>query len=158
MPVNTIDYLTVINSYTPSLTSTNIIALMALLVAFTQCRIQKSNLKLALFEKRFKVYLDSQRLYQEYTKGYISDVTFSNFICSFHASKVLFPKPSGVYAFLDEIHKSAVSFNSTKTASEDTDEPTALEMIDKYRMEACSNLNGFLEELNKLMTPYIKIK
>ncbi|KPH65667.1 hypothetical protein ADS77_01700 [Pseudoalteromonas porphyrae] len=88
----------------------------------------------------------------------ISDVTFSNFICSFHASKVLFPKPSGVYAFLDEIHKSAVSFNSTKTASEDTDEPTALEMIDKYRMEACSNLNGFLEELNKLMTPYIKIK
>lgn len=155
MSINVIEHIESFNTYAHLLTL--IIGVPMLIVAIIQSRIQKSNLKIILFDKRFKVYIDSQKLYQEYTHGCISDDTFSNFICSFHASEMLFPKCSGVYEFLNEIHKSAVSFNDTNTQMKKIDEPTTLETIYKYNREACSNLNGFLEQLNKLMKPFIKI-
>ncbi|BED91323.1 hypothetical protein PspMM1_37910 [Pseudoalteromonas sp. MM1] len=118
---------------------------------------KKRNLNLALFNSRYKVYIDSQKLYQEYTNGYISDVTFSHFIASFHASELLFPSESGIYKFLEKVHEYVISFNGTKRAMQSTGEPAALERIYEYNREASSNLNCFLQELTKLMKPYIKI-
>ncbi|MEI8618655.1 hypothetical protein P4S63_20290 [Pseudoalteromonas sp. B193] len=152
MPINTIDNLTLIVSLVSAF-----IAIAMFVIASIQTRIQKRNLNLALFNSRYKVYIDSQKLYQEYTNGYISDITFSHFIASFHASELLFPSKSGIYKFLDKVHECAVSYNGTKRAMQSTDEPTVLEMIYEYNREASSNLSCFLKELTKLMKPYIKI-
>jgi len=152
MPIITIDNLTLIISLVSAF-----IAIAMFVIASIQTRIQKRNLNLALFNRRYKVYIDSQKLYQEYTNGHISDVTFSHFIDSFHSSEFLFPTKSGIYKFLDKLHEYAVSFNGTKSAMQSTDEPTTLKMIYEYNREANSNLNSFLKELTKLMKPYIKI-
>lgn len=152
MPIITIDNLTLIVSLVSAF-----VAIAMFVIASIQTRIQKRNLNLALFNSRYKVYIDSQKLYQEYNNGYISDVTFSNFIASFHASEILFPSKSGIYKFLDKVHEYAISFNGTKRAMQSTGEPAALERIYEYNREASSNLNCFLQELTKLMKPYIKI-
>ncbi|MBB1351650.1 MULTISPECIES: hypothetical protein [unclassified Pseudoalteromonas] len=145
MPINTIDNLTLIVSLVSAF-----IAIAMFVIASIQTRIQKRNLNLALFNSRYKVYIDSQKLYQEYTNGYISDITFSHFIASFHASELLFPSKSGIYKFLDKVHECAVSFNGTKRAMQSTDEPTALEMIYEYNREASSNLNCFFKRANQV--------
>lgn len=82
MPIITIDNLTLIISLVSAF-----IAIAMFVIASIQTLIQKRNLNLALFNRRYKVYIDSQKLYQEYTNGHISDVTFSHFIDSFHSSQ-----------------------------------------------------------------------
>ena len=134
-----------------------IFALLAIIISFLTYKMNKKNQKLAYFDRRYQIFIDSQYLYQEYHDGVISRDTFRKFICSMHASKLLFPEKAGISKFLDSIHTAAVSYNGiTKNMKIQTD-PNILEDLRKRREESCLVLDGFLQELSSLMSPYTKV-
>ena len=87
--------------------SSNLIASVAVIISFYAYRTQMKALRIVSYDKKFKVFSDSLNLYQEFTHGEITKDTFSQFISSKYAARILFPKNSGVYELLDSVHDSA---------------------------------------------------
>ncbi len=134
-----------------------LITLSAVLISWLAYRTQKKTLSIVYYEKKFKVFVDSQKLYQEYTHGEITKDTFSQFISSMYASRILFPKSSGVYELLNSVHASAISFNGCNSQIKKVTDTTTLELLHKELNKSRSHLSGFLDELSKRINSNIEV-
>jgi hypothetical protein len=73
-------------------------------IAFQQMIINKRKLSFDLYNKRFEIYTDTLRFYQELTGLEVSKDTHRNFINSKEASYHLFSEDRSIYELLDSMH------------------------------------------------------
>lgn len=73
-------------------------------IAWQQMLTNKNKLKLDLYNKRFEVYTDALKFYQELMGEEVSKNTHIRFINSKEASMFLFSKEPSIYKLLDQMH------------------------------------------------------
>jgi hypothetical protein len=106
------DYLTGKDFFLPAIMS----AFLAY-IAWQQMRINSKKLKLDLYNKRFEIYTDTIRFYQELISGEISKETHLKFINSKEASYFLFSNDSKIYKILDDMHSQSFKVTGIKQAA-----------------------------------------
>ena len=77
-------------------------------------RINAEKLKLDLYNKRFEIYTDAIRFYQELISREVSYDTHSRFINSKEASYFLFADDPEIYKILDEMHSQSFKVTGAK--------------------------------------------
>ncbi|MGP9666452.1 hypothetical protein ACT3TY_17760 [Halomonas sp. AOP22-C1-8] len=88
-----------------------IMAVFLAYIAYQQMATNQRKLNLDLYNKRFTVYTDTLRFFQELSEGEVSKETRRAFIASKEASKFLFSKDPSIFELLDTIYKE--SFKTT---------------------------------------------
>ena len=88
-----------------------IIALFLAYIAWQQMRINDRKLRLDLYNKRFEIYTDTLKFYQELIGEELTKETHLKFVNSKEAALFLFSSDPEIYKILDEIH--ARSFKIT---------------------------------------------
>lgn len=130
------------NEFSGTLVWGIILGLATIRISLHQSKINEDKLKLDLYDRRFEVY----RITLKYYQGFMDDnwpkeeVRY-NFIELKEASYFLFPKKTGIYATLEEIHKLGVKIKGWK------------EEVDKTLHVAAiipNEINKMTLEVNKL--------
>lgn len=83
-------------------------------LAYQQMRINKQKLKLDLYNKRFEIYTDTLKFYQELIGEEISKETHLKFINSKEAALFLFSTDPEIYKILDELHAKSFKVSGFK--------------------------------------------
>ena len=83
-------------------------------IAYQQMKTNKSKFRLDLYNKRFEIYKDILKFYQELTGKGISKSTHLKFIDSIYASKFLFSKEPEISGIVDEMHKKSFKIMNFK--------------------------------------------
>lgn len=123
-------------------------------IAWQQMRINAKKLKLDLYNKRFEVYADALKFYQELISGEISKETHLKFINSKEAAIFLFSDDPDIYQTLDEMHSQSFKVSGFKQiAPQLKDSPEVLLRAHDDAQHALT-LNG--EMLNKLQVKFKK--
>lgn len=81
-----------------------IMAIFLAYIAYQQMITNKNKLKLDLYNKRFEIYTDALRFYQELMGEEVSKETHIKFIDSKEASTFLFSDNQEIYNLLDQMH------------------------------------------------------
>lgn len=132
-----------------------IMALFLAYIAYQQMAINKRKLNLDLYNKRFAVYSDTLRFYQELMEKDISQETHRAFIGSKEASKFLFSNDPSIYELLDLMHSESfkvIGFNRHGKEVSDT-----VQFVELYKgaIETHSWFEKKLQELKSKMEPYL---
>lgn len=93
------------------------ITLFLAYIAYQQMQINKKKLKLELYNKRFEVYTDTLKFYQELIGEEITKETHLKFINSKEAALFLFSRDPEIYKILDEIHSNSFKVSGFKKIS-----------------------------------------
>ncbi len=121
----------------PQLTDIFLPAIMAIFlayIAYQQMRTNKNKLKLDQYNKRFEVYMNALKFYQELSlHSEVSKNTRIQFIKSKEASMFLFSKDPSIYKFLDEMHSESFKITEFK----------------KHRKEHLCNTGQFMNSYDK---------
>ncbi len=80
------------------------LAIFLAYIAYQQMKTNKSKLKLDLYDKRFKIYTDALRFYQELLDEEVSKEVHRAFIDSKEASMFLFSNNIEIYKLLEQMH------------------------------------------------------
>ena len=124
-------------------------------IAYQQMKINERKLNLDLYNKRFSVYTDTLRFYQELAEADVSQETHRAFIGSKEASKFLFSKDSSIFELLDSMHSE--SFKIIGIKRHEKDFPGTLQLADSSKTlnETYFWFGNQLAELKTKMEPYL---
>ncbi|MBE9490987.1 MAG: hypothetical protein IMY67_11875 [Bacteroidetes bacterium] len=81
-----------------------IMAIFLAYIAWQQMLTNKNKFKLDLYNKRFEIYTDTLKFYQELMTEEVTKSTHMNFINSKEASMFLFSQEPSIYKLLEQMH------------------------------------------------------
>lgn len=124
-------------------------------IAYQQMAINKRKLNLDLYNKRFSVYTDTLRFYQELVGEEVSQETHRSFIASKEASRFLFSEDPSIFKLLDLMH--AESFKITGFKQHGKELSGTPEFVKGFEIsqETLSWFGKQLTELKDKMSPYL---
>lgn len=96
-----------------------VMSLFLAYIAFQQWRTNQSKLKLDLYNKRFEIYSNTLKFYQELISEELTPETHKSFIESKEASKFLFSSDRTIYKLLDEMHEKSFKITGFKKHSKE---------------------------------------
>jgi hypothetical protein len=124
-------------------------------IAYQQMAINKRKLNLDLYNKRFSVYTDTLRFYQELVDEKVSQETHRSFIASKEASSFLFSEDSSIFELLDLMHSESFKITGFKQhGKEVSGTPEFVEGF-KISQETLFWFGKQLTELKNKMSPYL---
>lgn len=124
-------------------------------IAYQQMLINKKKLNLDLYNKRFSVYADTLRFYQELVGEEVSEEAHRSFIASKEASRFLFSKDPNIFELLDRMHTESFKITGFKQYGKEISETT--EFVKRYELsqETFFWFGNQLTELKNKMSPYL---
>ncbi|MCL1090322.1 hypothetical protein L2744_12110 [Shewanella profunda] len=124
-------------------------------IAYQQMAINRKKLNLDLYNKRFVIYTDTLRFYQELADQEVSQESHRAFISSKEASKFLFSKDSSIFELLDLMHSESFKITGFKRhGKEFSGTPEFVEGF-KTSQETYFWFSKKLGELKNKMSPYL---
>lgn len=127
-------------------------------IAYQQMKTDKNKLKLDLYNKRFEIYTNTLKFYQELIGEEVTKETHIKFINSKEASRFLFSKDVDIYKLLDEMHSQSFKVIGFKKHGKDfvCDQETFLKSS-KEMQQVLSWFNEQIPELCKKMQKYLAL-
>lgn len=124
-------------------------------IAYQQMVINKRKLNLDLYNKRFSVYTDTLRFYQELVGEEVSQEAHRSFIASKEASRFLFSKDPSIFELLELMHLESFKIIGFKQHGKEIS--GASEFIKGFEIsqETFFWFGNQLAELKSKMSPYL---
>mgnify|MGYP006957109987 CR=1 FL=1 len=124
-------------------------------IAYQQMAINKRKLNLDLYNKRFSVYTDTLRFYQELFDEEVSQEAHRSFIASKEASRFLFSEDPSIFELLDLMHSE--SFKITGFKQHGKEISVTPEFVEGFKIsqETFFWFGKQLTELKNKMSPYL---
>lgn len=123
-------------------------------IAYQQMVISKRRLNLDLYNKRFLVYTDTLRFYQELADKEVSQETHRDFIASKEASRFLFSKDPSIFELLQLMHSESFKITGFKHHAKELSETGFIDGFKKSQ-EVFFWFDRQLAELKGKMSPYL---
>ena len=125
-------------------------------IAYQQHITNRNKLRLDLYNKRFEVYKDTLRFYQELVDGELLKETHLSFIASKNASYHLFANDREVFSLLDKIHSESFKITGFKNLGNEMDGvPEAKHEMYEASLSVISWLNKTMPELRDMMSKHL---
>lgn len=124
-------------------------------IAYQQMEINKRKLNLDLYNKRFSVYTDTLRFYQELVGDEVSQETHRSFIASKEASRFLFSKDPSIFKLLDFMHSESFKITGFKQHGKEISGTPEFVKGFEGSQETLSWFGKQLTELKNKMSPYL---
>lgn len=131
-----------------------IMAVFLAYIAYQQMIINKRRLNLDLYDKRFSVYTNTIRFYQELAEENVSRETHRDFIVSKEASRFLFSKDPSIFELLDLMHSESFRIIGFKRHGKELSETSFIDGFEKSQ-EVFFWFDEKLAELKRKMSPYL---
>jgi hypothetical protein len=120
--------------------------------------INAKKLKLDLYNKRFEVYVDAIKFYQELLSGEISKETHLKFINSKEAAIFLFSDDPEIYQYLDDMHSESAKVTGFKhIAHELIASPEHFLKADRDSRNALTSNGEMLQKLKIKFKKYLSM-
>lgn len=132
-----------------------IISLFLAYIAYQQMAINKRKLNFDLFNKRFSVYADTLRFYQELVGGGVSQETHRSFIASKESSRFLFSGDPSIFNLLDLMHSESFKITGFKQHNKELSGTAEIVKGFEISQKTLSWFECQLEELKDKMSPYL---
>ena len=127
-------------------------------IAYQQMKTNKNKLKLDLYNKRFEIYTNALKFYQELIGEEVSKETHLKFINSKEASIFLFSKDIEIYKLLDEMHSKSFKVIGFKKHGKDIAcDPAVFLKSNNEMQQVLSWFNEQVPELRKKMQRYLAL-
>jgi hypothetical protein len=124
-------------------------------IAYQQMKINERKLNLDLYHKRFSVYTDTIRFYQEFRREEVNQEIHRAFIISKEASKFLFSKDPSIYELLDSMHSESFKITGCKHQEKEVKgTPQSVESSEASR-KTLFWFDNQITELRTKMEPYL---
>jgi hypothetical protein len=128
------------------------IAGMQMIISYQQMKINERKLNLDLYNKRFSVYTDTLRFYQELSDKVDNKETHRAFIVSKQASKFLFSKDPSIFEILGSMQEESFKIiGRLRDGNEHSETPG----YDKSYDKTISFFEKQISELTNKMAPYL---
>lgn len=124
-------------------------------IAYQQMAINKRKLNLDLYNKRFSVYTDTLRFYQELVDGEVSQEAHRSFIASKEASRFLFSEDPSIFELLDLMHSESFKITGFKQHGKEISGTPEFAEGFKIAQETFFWFGKQLTELKNKMSPYL---
>jgi hypothetical protein len=124
-------------------------------IAYQQMNINARKLNLDLYHKRFSVYTDTLRFYQELRGKEVNQEIHRAFIISKEASKFLFSKDPSIYELLDLMHSQSFKITGYKHQEKEVKGTPQYVESSKDSLETLFWFDKQITELRTKMEPYL---
>ncbi|WP_144409075.1 hypothetical protein [Photobacterium halotolerans] len=124
-------------------------------IAYQQMAINKRKLNLDLYNKRFSVYTDTLRFYQELVGEKVSQETHRSFIASKEASRFLFSEDPSIFKLLDLMHSESFKITGFKKHGKELSRTPEFVKGVEISQEKLFWFGEQLTELKNKMSPYL---
>ncbi len=132
-----------------------IMALFLAYIAYQQMAINQRKLNLDLYNKRFAIYTDTLRFYQELAEEDVSQDAHRAFISSKEASKFLFSKDPSIFELLDLMYSESLKIIGFKRHGKELSGTPHLVESFNTSQETFFWFGKQLTELKTKMEPYL---
>lgn len=132
-----------------------VIGLSLVFIAHQQKSINSKKLKLDLYNKRFEIFKDVIKFYQELLDNQVSKETHKNFINSKESSYFLFSKEPNIYQRIDELHSASFKINWLDYFDKNTLSPTKIIELQATSSKAIELFHKSLPKLKEDMKKYL---